>query len=129
MNRIHVLVASVIVGLSAIFGLAATTKTVGIGEAKPAASQVSDQTIAARKRKLRRAQVALRKARAKKPPPLPSVPQRPAPAPPRTQLVAQPAPPVSAPSSPSFSDDDHDEDDHDDDRPGDDDDHEEDDDD
>ena len=56
MNRIHVLVASVIVGLSAIFGLAATTKTVGIGEAKPAVSRVSDRAIAARKRKLNRAE-------------------------------------------------------------------------
>ena len=122
MNRIHVLVASVIVGLSAVFGLAATTKTVGIGESKPAVSRVSDRAIAARKRKLNRAQVALRKARARKPPPLPAVPQRPAPAPPRTQLVAQAAPPSSAAAAPSFSDDDHDDDDHDDD---DDDDHEE----
>jgi hypothetical protein len=127
LNRIHVLVASVIVGLSAIFGLAATTKTVGIGESKPAVSRVSDRVIAARKRKLKRAQVALRKARTKKPPPLPSVPQRPAAAPPRTQLVAQPAPAASAPSSPSFSDDDdHDEDE---DEHEDEDDHEEDDDD
>ena len=111
MNRIHVLVASVIVGLSAIFGHAATTKTVGIGEAKPAVSRVSDRAIAARKRKLNRAEIALRKARARKPPPLPSVPQ--APAPPRSQLVAQAAPPSSAAAAPSFSDDDddHEEDD------------------
>ena len=102
MNRIHVLVASVIVGLSAIFGLAATTKTVGIGQAKPAASQVSDQSIAARKRKLNRAQVALRKARARKPP---SSPLRPDTAPlgagernssPRLR-------PVERVSAPSFS--------------------------
>ena len=111
MNRIHVLVASVIVGLSAVFGLAATTKTTGIGETKPATSQVSDGTVAARKRKLKRAQVALRKARAQKPPPLPAIPRPPVSAP-RAQLVAQPAPPVSAPSPRSFSDDDdHDEDD------------------
>ena len=122
MNRIHVLVASVIVGLSAIFGLAATTKTTGIGQAKPAASQVSDQTIAARKRKLRRAQVALRKARAQKPPPLPATTRPPISAP-RAQLVAQPAPVVSAPGARSFSDDDdHSDDDHADDRDEDDDD-------
>ena len=108
MNRIHVLVASVIVGLSAIFGLAATTKTVGIGQAEPAATQVTDSTIAARKRKLRRAQVALRKARAQRPPPLPATPRPPTSAP-RAQLVAQPA---SAPSTRSFSDDDDHSDDH-----------------
>jgi hypothetical protein len=111
LNRIHVSVASVIVGLAAIFGLAATTKTVGIGEAKPAASQVSNQTIAARKRKLRRAQVALRKARAQKPPPLPATPRPPISAP-RAQLVAQPASVLSAPSTRSFSDDDDHSDDH-----------------
>ncbi len=128
MNRIHVLVASVIVGLSAVFGLAATTKTAGIGETKPATSQVSDQTVAARKRKLRRAQVALRKARAQKPPPLPAVPRPPVSAP-RAQLVAQPAPPVTAPSTRSFSDDDDHDDHHSDDDRDEDDDHDEDDDD
>ena len=111
MNRMHVLVASVIVGLSAIFGLAATTKTAGIGESKPAVSQVSDRAIAARKRKLDRAQVALRKARARKPPSLPSVPQRAAPTAPRTQLVTQAAPPTRTAAASSFGDDDHQEDD------------------
>ena len=48
MNRIHVLIASLIVGLAAIFGLAATTKTVGIGQAKPAVNRVSDRVIATR---------------------------------------------------------------------------------
>ena len=109
MNRIHVLIASLIVGLAAIFGLAATTKTVGIGQAKPAVNRVSDRVIATRNRKLDRAEVALRKARARKPPALPSVPQRPAPAPPRTVLVAQAAPPAAAPTF--FDDDDHEEDD------------------
>ena len=101
MNRIHVLVASVIVGLSAIFGLAAATKTAGIGAPKPTTSQVSGQTIAARQRKLDRVQAALRRARAKRPPALPVVP-----AAPRTQLVAQPAP-VAGSASPTSWDDEH----------------------
>jgi hypothetical protein len=64
----------VIIGLAAVFGVAATTKSAGIGEPKPAASQVSDAAIAARQRKLNRAQKALRKARAQKPPALPAAP-------------------------------------------------------
>ncbi len=76
MNRIHALAASTIIGLSAVFGIAATTKTTGIGEPKPAVSKVSDAAIAARQRKLNRAQKALRKARAQKPPALPAAPSR-----------------------------------------------------
>jgi hypothetical protein len=100
------LVASIVVGLSAIFGVAATTKTVGIGESKPATSQVSDQTIAAQNRKLNRAEAALRKAKAQKPPALPAVPPAPQP-----RLVAQPAPPAAPivrSAAPSSSDDEHD---------------------
>ena len=112
MNRIHVLVASVIVGLSAIFGLAATTKTVGIGEAKPAAAEVSTRPIAARSRKLNRAESRSARLAPGSPASLPSLPQ--APAPREAQLVAQAAPPSSPSSAPSFSDDDddHEDDDH-----------------
>jgi hypothetical protein len=104
LNRIHVSVASVIVGLAAIFGLAATTKTAGIGASKPETSRVSGGTIAARQHKLDRAQAALRTARAQRPPALPPVPSAP-----RTQLVAQPAPapaPVAGSGSSSSSDED-----------------------
>ena len=103
MNRIHALAASVIVSLSAIFGLAAMATTAGIGAPKAAESQVSDQAFAARQRKLNRAEAALRKARAKKPPAL-----QPAPAAPPPRVVAQSAP---APVMSSSSDDDHEDDD------------------
>ena len=73
-KRIHALAASAIIGLSAVFGVAATTKSTGIGEPKPAASKVSDAEIAARQRKLNEAQKALQKARAQKPPALPAPP-------------------------------------------------------
>jgi hypothetical protein len=102
LNRIHVLVASVILGLSAIFGLAATTKTAGIGQTRPATSQVSHQTIAARQRRLDRVQAALRRARAKKPPAFPAVP-----AAPRAQLVAQPSPVAASGSPRSWHEDEH----------------------
>jgi hypothetical protein len=106
LNRIHALAASVIIGLAGVFGVAAATKTAGIGGSKPAANKVSDQTIAARQLKLDRAQAALRKARNQKPPALPAVPASPAAAP-QAQLVAQPAPVVqSVPHS--SSDDGHD---------------------
>jgi hypothetical protein len=99
-NRIHALAASVIVSLAAIFGVAAMATTAGIGQAEATASEASDEVIAARTRKLNRAEAALRRARAKKPPPLPA-----APAPAQPRLVAQPAPPA-----PAWSDDDHDDD-------------------
>jgi hypothetical protein len=107
-NRIHVLAASLVIGLSAIFGVAAATKTVGIGSPEPAASTLSHASIAARQRRLYLAEASLRKSRAQNPPALPALPAaRPAPAAPRIQLVAQPAP--AAASSHSSFDDDHEE--------------------
>ena len=50
LNRIHVLAASIIVGLSAIFGVAAARRRPPYRRAKPAVSKVSDQAIAARQR-------------------------------------------------------------------------------
>jgi hypothetical protein len=111
LNRIHALAASTIVALSAIFGVAAMATTTGIGAPQAAESQVSDQAFAARQRKLNRAEAALRKARAEKPPPLPPAP---APAAAAPRVVAQPAPAPAASSS-SFSDDDEDDDEFDDD--------------
>jgi hypothetical protein len=111
LNRIHALAASTIVALSAIFGVAAMATTAGIGAPKAAESVVSDQTIATRRRKLNRAEAALRKARAKKPPPLPTAPAaRPA------QMITRSAPaPVVGSSGSSDEDHDEDDDDHDDD--------------
>lgn len=103
MNRIHALAASVIVALSAIFGVTAVVTTTGVGAPK---STVSDQAIAARENNLNRAEAALAKARAEKPPALPAVP-----APPRPRVITQSAPAIAVSSS---SDEEHedDEDDH-----------------
>lgn len=109
MNRIHVLAASVIVALSAIFGVAAVMTTTGIGAPK---STVSDQAIAARQDELNRAETALSKARAKKPPALPAVP---APPPPRVVTQSAPAIVVSSSSSDDEHEDDEDEQEEDDD--------------
>lgn len=107
MKRIHALAASAIIGLSAVFGVAATTKSAGIGEPKPAASKVSDAEIAARQRKLDKAQKALRKARAQKPPALPAAPAR------AVSASAQVSPPtriVRTASAPRSFDDSHEDD-------------------
>ncbi len=108
MNRIHAMAASTIIGLSAVFGVAATTKSTGVGEPKPAASKVSDAEIAARQRELNRAQKALRKARAQKPPALPAAPARAVSAS-RAQVIAPPTRIVRTAAARSF-DDSHDED-------------------
>ena len=108
MNRIHALAASTIIGLAAIFGVAAMSKTAGVGASKPAASQVSDELIAARQRKLDRAERALRKVRAEKPPTLPAVPLENGLRPP-ARVISQPA--LSASASSSTDDDDEDDED------------------
>lgn len=108
MNKYHVLAASLILGLAAIFGVAATTKTAGFGAAAQTA-KIPNATIAARQHKLDRAEVALRRARADRPPTLPAVPK--VSAAPRAQQVvySRPAPVVVLRSSSSHGEqsDDH----------------------
>lgn len=111
MNKYHVLAASLILGLAAIFGVAATTKTAGFGAAAQTAKipNATNATIAARQHKLDRAEVALRRARADRPPTLPAVPKVSA-APRAQQLVySRPAPVVVLRSSSSHGEqsDDH----------------------
>jgi hypothetical protein len=118
MNKFHVLTASLILGLAAIFGVAAATKTAGIGVAAQSSSaKVSGATIAARQRKLDRTEMALRRALADRPPALPAVPKVSAAAPQAQHLVYQrPAPViVTRSSSQTGHDDDHGEDEHEDD--------------
>jgi hypothetical protein len=106
MNRIHVLIASVLVALAAAFGVAAMVKSAGLGSSTSATAQKSNAQFAARRQALNRAELALRRARAKKPPALPGVPAVPQ----RTRqvLIARaPAPPTS--SSHSFDDEHEDE--------------------
>lgn len=106
MSKVHVLTASLILGLAAIFGVAATTKTAGFGAAaaQSQTGKVSNATIAARERKLDRVQIALRRALANRPPALPTVPAAPAAsAAPRAQrlVYTRPAPVVVVRSSSS----------------------------
>lgn len=105
MKKSHVLAASLILGLAAIFGVAAATKTAGFGAAaaQTQTGKVSDATIAARQHKLDRAEIALRRARADQPPALPNAPKVSAAAAPRAQrlVYTRPAPVVVVRSSAS----------------------------
>jgi hypothetical protein len=72
MNKIHVTVVSLILGLSAALGIAAATDTVGLRAS--AAPSVSDAELTARATRLAKAEKAIMKARDSKPPALPAVP-------------------------------------------------------
>jgi hypothetical protein len=74
MNGKHALTISLAIGVAAVAGTIAATKTIQLG--KPAAAQPASasSTIAARTKQLDRAEIALRKALKQKPPKLPPLP-------------------------------------------------------
>ena len=85
MNKIHVTVVSLILGLSAALGIAAASDTVGLRAS--AAPGVPSSELAAREKRLAKAEKAIRKARRSKPPALPAVPAARASSGPVTQRV------------------------------------------
>jgi len=88
MKKSHVFVLAVLIAVGATLGTYALTRTTELGvQARTASKQSTDATIAARARQLNALEVSLRKALAKKPPPLPPLPKVKAKPP-------QPAPPV-----------------------------------
>jgi hypothetical protein len=93
MKKLHVLAVALIIGVAAVFGVLAATRTVGIGAS--AHTQASGTAIAARSKKLSAAERALRLARNDRPPALPAVPAagRSAQSPPRV-VYRRPAPTV-----------------------------------
>jgi hypothetical protein len=94
MRRTHALAMSLLLGAAVAAGAAASLRTVHLGAAAAATpSAVPDKTVAARRAKLARWSVSLRKARAARPPALPAVPHY--------APVAIPAPVAEAPSSPT----------------------------
>jgi hypothetical protein len=72
MKKLHVLAVALIIGVAAVFGVLAATRTVGIGAS--AHTQASTTAIAARSKKLSAAERALRRARNDRPPALPALP-------------------------------------------------------
>jgi hypothetical protein len=114
MNKIHVTVVSLILGLSAALGIAAASDTVGLRAS--AAPSVSTSELAAREKRLAKAEKAIRKARRSRPPALPAVPAARASSGPVAQrVVFQRSAPVVSSSHGGDDDefgDDHGEDDH-----------------
>lgn len=91
MKRIHVVAVAVLLGLAAVLGVVAATRTTSVGAT--AHAQVSDATIAARTQRLARVERQLQRALRDRPPALPSVPaSRPAAQPPAQIVYRRPAP-------------------------------------
>ena len=95
MNKIHVTVVALILGVSGAFGLAAATRTAGL-RAPSAHSSVSDAAVAARAHRLDRVARSIARARRDKPPALPPVPaaSKARKAPPQRVVYQRPAPVV-----------------------------------
>lgn len=111
MNKIHVTVISLILGLSAALGIAAASDTVGLRAA--ATPSVSGAELAARENRLAKAEKAIRKARRSKPPALPAVPAARVSSRPVTQrVVFERAAASSSHDDDDDSGDDHGDDDH-----------------
>lgn len=71
MKKAHVIIVSLFLGLAAVFGLLAATRTTHVAAATQA--HASNATIAERTRKLDRTEAALRRALRDRPPALPTV--------------------------------------------------------
>jgi hypothetical protein len=107
MNKIHVTVVALILGVSGALGLAAATHTTGLrtASAKPS---VSDAAIAARARQLDKVERQIARARRDKPPALPAVPASRAPSQSqRPRIVYRRPAPVVLVSSRSHESEDH----------------------
>ena len=72
MKKIHVLAVAVLLGVAAIFGVVAATRTVGVGAA--AHAPISQTALTERAKRLNAAERALRRALNDRPPALPAVP-------------------------------------------------------
>jgi len=86
MKKAHVVAVALLLGLAAVFGLLAATKTARITGAGQ--TPASAAAIAARTKKLDRTELALRRALRDRPPALPAA----APAAPQRVVVRRPAP-------------------------------------
>lgn len=95
MRKSHVFVLAVLIAVGSALGTYALTRTTELGvQARTASSKNTDAIVAARARQLNAVQASLRKALAKKPPPLPPLPKIKA-SPPQTAprvYVSTPAP-------------------------------------
>jgi hypothetical protein len=74
----HRIAIAAILGLAAVAGLLGLTRTLDLGAASASAPPVGPATIARSTHRLDRAEAALRRARASRPPALPPIPTYPA---------------------------------------------------
>jgi hypothetical protein len=81
MRKIHVFLIALALGVAAVLGVAAATRTTALRAAARPHTTTAAQAIAARAHRLDRLQVALRRSLRAKPPALPPVPTAVAPAP------------------------------------------------
>jgi hypothetical protein len=88
MNKAHVVAVALLLGIAAVFGLVAATKTARVGGAQAHASTASAVSIAARSRKLDQTERALRRALQDRPPALPAAPA----VTPQRVVIERPAP-------------------------------------
>ena len=72
MKKIHVIVLAVLLGAAAVFGVIAASRTANVGIA--ARAHANDAVVTARARRLRKVELALRKALRDRPPALPPLP-------------------------------------------------------
>jgi hypothetical protein len=103
MRKAQVAVVALLLGVAAVLGVLAATRTAGVGAA--ARSNVTSATVAARAHRLDRLELALRRALRDRPPALPQVPTsspRPAAAP--HVVYRRPAPIVVLKDNPRHDD-------------------------
>ena len=74
MKRSHAFLIALAIGVAAVFGLMAATRTAHLGSTATQATTISSAQIAARNRALDRMEIALRKQSTQKPPALPALP-------------------------------------------------------
>jgi hypothetical protein len=93
MKRSHAFLIALAIGVAAVFGLMAATRTTHLGSNPTKATTISSAQIAARNRALDRMEITLRKQLTQKPPALPPMPAT-APQQPQQQrvLYVRPAP-------------------------------------
>ncbi|HYX76469.1 MAG TPA: hypothetical protein VE757_04755 [Gaiellaceae bacterium] len=90
MNKIHAAAIALLLAASTVLGVAAATRTTGLGRTASIRPSVSNAGLAARSHRLDRIEVALRRSLRSRPPKLPPVPAVHKPAP------VQSAAPVAA---------------------------------
>ena len=74
MKRSHAFLIALAIGVAAVFGLMAATRTAHLGSSATQGTTISTAQIAARNRALDRMEIALRKQLRQKPPAVPALP-------------------------------------------------------